>query len=467
MVLKYDLEKKNAKPVYESLYDAIKTDILKGRLRKGRKLPSKRDMAEDNGISLTTVMNAYQQLLMEGYLTSEEKKGYYVADIQAMDLVKDSPGDLVFTRRYVEDEWFADFRSNNTLYHYFPFSSWKKMIREVLTEYEIELVRRCNPYGLEDLRIQIAGYLQRNRGICVPPERIIIGAGIEYLYARLISLFPKNTVYAVEDPGYQKIPKIFESYDIRFEAVAMDESGVDPLILKKKKASIVHVTPEHAYPTGIIMPMQRRQEILSWAEEEEDRYIIEDDFDCEFRYNYRPVPALMSLDRSDRVIYMNTFSKTLSPAIRISYMVLPERLVQKYINETNFFTNSTSSLDQYALAKFIEKGYFERHINKMRKLYRREGEALREAICANHCIPASEVSDGSCGTHLLIKLDTDMDDDEIKKEAANRGINVAFLSDFCIEDRKGHEHTMILNFSDLDESTQIEAVRRLGEIFTD
>ena len=463
MLLVYPLVKKPGKPLYESLYEAIKNDILRGRLRKGQKLPSKRDMAADNNISLTTVVNAYQQLVMEGYLVSEEKRGYYVADIRKMELVGD--GVPAYTRRYVEDEWFADFRANNTLYRFFPFAVWKKTVREILTDYEEELVRRCNPYGLEELRIQIAQYLHRSRGISVAPEHIIIGAGIEYLYARLISLFPMNTVYAAEDPGYQKIPQIYRTYHLLWRGVTIDGEGLRMDDLRRKGASIVHVSPEHSYPTGVIMPMHRRQELLSWAEEAQNRYIIEDDFDCEFRYNSRPVPPLKSLDARGKVIYMNTFSKTLSPAIRISYMILPEKLLQAYIENTNFFTNSTSSLEQYTLARFIEKGYFERHISRMRKLYRQEGECLRQEILENTDIPVLEISDGSSGTHLLIKVDTRLDDEEIKRRAAEKGIHGGCLSDFCIGSKAGYEHTLILNFSDLDEKTQREAVRRLGEVF--
>ncbi len=465
MVLVYHLEKKPGKPLYESLYEAIRNDILKGKLRKGQKLPSKRDLAADNRISLTTVVNALQQLVMEGYLESREKKGYFIADIRKMDTVK--TGVPAFTRRYVEDEWFADFRANNTLYRYFPFTAWKKMIREVLTDYEIELVQRCNPYGLEELRVQIAEYLHRSRGISVAPEHIIIGAGIEYLYARLISLFPEKTVYAAEDPGYQKIPQIFRTYHLHWQGIAMDSDGVSIDELRRKGASVIHVSPEHSYPTGIIMPMHRRQELLDWADESPCRYIIEDDFDCEFRYNFKPVPSLKSLDSGDKVIYMNTFSKTLSPAIRISYMILPEQLLELYIRSTNFFTNSTSSLEQYTLARFIEKGYFERHINRMRKRYRQEGEYLLRAIRGTPSIPVVEVSDGSCGTHLLIRLDTELSDEEIKKRAAKKGIHVGCLSDFCIGSSTGYEHTLILNFSDLDEETQLEAVRRLGQVLNE
>ena len=462
-MLKYELKKEKGRPLYELLYDAVKNDILMGYLGAGTKLPSKREMAEDNGISLTTVMSAYQLLLIEGYLVSEEKRGYYVANIQSMSRAKRPVEEGM--KYYEEDRWFADFRSNNTLYHNFPYATWKKVIREILSDYEMELVVRGNPFGLMELRREIADYLYRVRGINVSAECVIIGAGIEYLYARLITLFPPSSIYAVENPGYQKIAQIYQAYHLRWKSVEMDSSGVSMSDLRVKDATIAHVSPEHHYPLGTTMPVNRRQELLAWAGEYEERYIIEDDYDCEFRYNSRSIPALKSFDTKGKVIYMNTFSKTLSPAVRVSYMVLPEHLLARYIRETHFFTNSTSSLEQYAVARFIEQGYFERHLTRIKKLYRQEGERLMRILQENPDIPIRRISGGSSGTHLLVELDTAIPDGLIMKNAAARGINLACLSEFCFEGSRRYDHTLVLNYSDLDEATQTEAVRRLAGLF--
>ena len=463
-MLHYTLNKQPGKPLYDSLYRAIRNDILRGRLSSGRRLPSKREMASDNGLSITTVMNAYQQLLMEGYITSEEKKGYFVADIEAVPAAEHPHP--AGKHLYTEYSWFADFRSNNTLYHHFPFSTWKKVLREILSEYDIELVRPADPFGLPVLREQIADYLYRARGISVSPECIVIGAGIEYLYARLITLFPSAAVFAAENPGYQKISRIYQDYHLNWKSIAMDEYGISLSDLRAQNAAVVHVSPEHHYPLGTTMPMGRRQELLAWVAEARDRYIIEDDFDCEFRYNSKPVPALKSLDPQGKVIYMNTFSKTLSPAVRVSYMVLPEHLAEQYIHNTHFFTNTASSLEQYAVARFIEKGYFERHLNRVRKLYRQEGERLWNLLRENKDLPIRKMSGLNSGTHLLIELDTQMPDDEVKQRAAAQGVYVACLSDYCSKYSRQYEHTLILNYSELDEDTQREAIRRLGRIFT-
>lgn len=462
-MLNYSINKQPGKPLYEGLYEAIRFDILNGKLKAGQQLPSKREMAAGNGISITTVLNAYQQLLKEGYLISVEKRGYYVADLEAVPITHDpSP----FQKQPCQETtWGVDFRSNNIMYRAFPLGTWKKVLREILSEYDTELVTRSDFYGIPLLRTQIAEYLYRTRGISVSPDCIVIGAGIEYLYARLITIFAPATIYAVENPGYQKISGLYQSYHLRWRSVTMDKSGIYIPDLRAKDIDIVHVSPEHHYPLGTMMPISRRQELLTWASEEEERYIIEDDFDCEFRYDSRPFPALKSLDVHGRVIYMNTFSKTLSPAVRVAYMVLPEPLMERYSQKTDFYTNTASSLEQYAVARFIEKGYFERHLRRIRKLYRQQGELLQRLISENKDIPVKKISNSYCGTHLLIELNTSLPDEEIKRCAAMQNVYVSFLSDYCTQNRWKYEHTMIINYSDLDEDILREAIRRLGLVF--
>lgn len=462
-MLTYDFEKRNNQPLYEYLYDCLKRDILSGRLISGSKLPSKRELAESNHISVKTVVSAYEQLLVEGYITSREKKGYFVADVETMEEYHPHIGS--YPELYQEDEWFADFTSNDTVYDKFPFSLWRKVMREVLSEKDLELVQRAHFLGVRELRENIADYLYRVRGMTVSPECIIIGPGIEYLYGKLIRLLRQDAVYGVENPGYRKIPRIYDEYGLRWCSVEMDEHGLSMESLRNCGADVIHVSPEHHYPLGTVMSAARRQELLAWASERPDRYIIEDDYDCEFRYRSRPIPALQSIDRNHRVIYMNTFTKTLAPAIRISYMVLPEKLLRQYISTTNFFSNSASACEQYALAKFMENGYFERHLNRMRKYYQTSGELLIRIIRQTHLLPVVSVFGGESGTHLLVRLDTSLTDTEIKWEAKQKGICVACLSEFCIESRPEYEHVLVLNYSDMDEKKLAEAVRRLADIF--
>lgn len=462
-MLIYNFEKRNGQTLYDYLYECMKKDILSGRLPTKTKLPSKREMAKDNGISITTVMNAYDQLLMEGYIISKEKKGYFVADVQAMSEYHPEP--LEFSKIYQEEQWFVDFTANNTVYNKFPFSTWRKVVREVLAEYDMELVMRGNFLGVEKLRQEITDYLYRSRGITVSPECIVIGAGIDYLYSRLIKLLPSDAVYAVENPGYKKIPRIYEENGLKWKWVEMDEHGINMKSLRKSQASVIHVSPEHHYPLGTVMTTVRRQEVLEWVAERPDRYIIEDDYDCEFRYRSKSIPALKGLDRNHRVIYMNTFSKSLAPAIRISYMILPEKLMEKYVRTSNFYSNTVSSLEQYALAKFIEKGYFERHLSRIKKYYRIEGERLLRIIKQSPLLPIVKAEGMESGTHLLVKLDTSLTDVEIKWAAKSQGINISCLSEFCGEIKPEYQHVLVINYSDLDENTLREAVRRLANIF--
>lgn len=462
-MLLYDFGKRGSRPLYEYLYECLKRDILKGRIEAGTKLPSKRELARDNGISVKTVMNAYEQLVVEGYLISKEKRGYFAAHVEAMPQYSPEPVD--YPQIYREEKWFADFTANNTVYERFPFSMWRRVMREVLAEEGMELVRRAHFLGVERLRQTIADYLYRFRGMKVSPECILIGAGIEYLYGRLIKLLPAGAVYGAENPGYKKIPRIFEDCGLSWRFASMDENGISMESLIKSGIQVIHVSPEHHYPLGTVMSAARRQELLSWAAGAPDRYIIEDDYDCEFRYHSRPIPALKSMDLNHRVIYMNTFSKTLAPAIRISYMVLPEPLMVRYVQSANFYSNTVSSCEQYALARFIREGYFERHLSRMRKYYQNQGELLGRIIKQTSLLPTVRVMGGNSGTHLLVKLDTSLTDQEIKEAARAQGINIACLSEFCLEVEPEYENVLVINYSDLDERTLKEAVRRLGNVF--
>ena len=463
-MLRYDFEQRNGKPLYEYLYECLKRDILNGRLPAGSRLPSKRKLAKDNCISIKTVMSAYEQLLVEGYIFSEQKRGYFVEKhIEKTAEYQRTP--VAYSAFYQEKSWYVDFTSNNIIYEKFPFTLWRKTSRDVLSEYDFELVRRAHFQGIPLLREAIADYLYRTRGMVVSPECIIIGSGIEYLYGRLIKILPRNAVYAVENPGYRKIPMIFNDHGVSWTYTEMDEHGIDLKSLRETGADIVHVSPEHHYPLGTVMSVSRRQELLDWASEKLGRYIIEDDYDCEFRYHTRMIPALQSTDRNHRVIYMNSFSKTLAPAIRISYMVLPEKLMQRYLDNATFFSNTASSFEQYTLADFIRNGYFERHIRRLKKHFHEHGELLMRIVREAAGLPIKKIAGDDSGTHLLVYLDTNLTDTELIWMAGQKGIHINCLSEFCGQNEEQYQHTMILNYSELEEDVLREAVSRLEEIF--
>jgi len=462
-LLTYDLSKRGKRTMYEFLYEQMKEDILQGRLSCGEKLPSKRALAEHLDVSVKTIENTYDQLLLEGYIRSEEKRGYFVNRVEKVNGSR--PSYASFESRYREEKYLADFTLNNINYELFPFATWAKVMRETLTNYDITLLKTVPFNGVEELRIEIAEYLYRYRGMQVSPDHIIIGAGTEYLYNRLLQLFGENVRYGVENPGYQKIAKIYDGYHATWQYINVDRHGMDVEILKQTEVNIIHVSPGHHYPMGMVMPIGRRQELLSWAAQQPGRYIIEDDFDCEFRMEGRPVPAMQSMDRSHRVIYMNTFSKTMVPSLRISYMVLPEKLMERYVSTMNFYSCTVSGFEQYALAAFMKEGYFERHIRRMINYYRKQREKIKKMLKVSGLSSICKITEADVGTHFLIQIKTELSDVEIKWAAKERGILLNCLSEYCFANREKYKGILLLNYSDMEEETLNRAIKALEEIF--
>ena len=361
------------------------------------------------------------------------------------------------------DHYFADFTSNQAAIDRFPFDTWAKIMRSVLSEKQSELLKTVSFQGIYELREAIAKYLYGFRGMQVSPDQIIIGAGTEYLYGRLIQLLGRDHVYAVEDPGYQKIMKIYQANAIPWEYVAVDENGMQIDKLYESKASVVHVSPGHHFPTGSIMPIARRRQLLEWAEQDRERYIIEDDYDSEFRFSRRPVPAIQSINHNHRVIYLNTFSKTLAPSIRISYMVLPRKLMERYVSTMNFYSCTVSAFEQYAMAEFMKKGYFERHIHRMKKYYKEKRDCLLNVLEESPLRDYVTIDEKDAGNHFLMKLRTSLSDTELKWFARENGIRLDCLSEYCVINKEAFAHTIIVNYSDLDEYNFRKALHILSD----
>lgn len=406
-MLTYNFTNIGSDSLYEYLYKCIKNDILQGTLKTGEKLPSKRTFAKNLGISVITVENAYEQLIAEGYIYSIPKRGFYVTDFkQAVEIEKRTFTPEIIPLTSGSHGYLADFTSNQTESELFPFTIWAKIIRELLNDSQIQLMINPPCGGVLSLRQAIAKYLKAFRNMTVLPEQIIIGAGTEYLYGLLIQLFGNERIYAVENPGYQKIAKIYQSYQVHCEYISMDEAGVDITELEEKKAEIIHISPSHHYPTGIVIPISRRYELLGWAAKSENRYIIEDDYDSELRLSGHPIPTLQSIDVSDKVIYMNTFTKTLASTARISYMILPRTLLNMFYQKLSFYSCTVSTFEQYTLAKFIEEGYFEKHINRLRNYYLNKRNTIVGAIQNSRLKEYVTISGEEAGVHFLLKIDT-------------------------------------------------------------
>lgn len=480
-MLTYSFDDRGMDFLYEHLYKEIKNDILMGNLKAHEKLPSKRALAAHLNVSVVTVENAYSQLLAEGYIYSKPKSGFYVCDVKAEDADVVGVRNACYTsgsedhvtehshviREHAESPgqngFFADFVNNSTLSENFPFSTWTKLMRETMMDDREKLMKRSPSGGIFELRKAIADYLYQFRGMSVSPNQIIVGAGTEYLYGLIIQLLGRDSVYGVENPGYQKIQHIYDAYQVKCCYIDMDESGVNIDSLERSGADVVHISPSHHFPTGTVTPASRRYELLGWAAKQEGRYIIEDEYDSEFRLVGNPIPALQSIDASDKVIYMNTFSKSLSSTIRISYMVLPIPLMVRYNHVLSFYACTVSNFDQYTLTRFIQEGYLEKHINRMRKFYRNSRDSILGCIRSHRLYPQVTIKEENAGLHFLMEIDTSYTDREMVDRAAAAGINISSLSQYCHGKEQEDSHTLVINYSGIEEDIIEEACDRLLE----
>lgn len=463
-MLTYSFENRNGMSLYEHLYTCIKKDILSFRLAPDEKLPSKRSLAKNLDISIITVETAYSQLMAEGYIYSVPKSGFYVSHIaSAAELKQDSYTSSEEKTLKDNDVFFADFVKNNTASDNFPFATWTKLMRETMSDERQKLMVSSPGQGIYELRKAIADYLFQFRGMKVSADRIIIGAGTEYLYSLIIQLLGRDKRYALEDPGYRKIHHIYKANEVDCIHVPLDNHGIDISMLEKSKADVLHISPSHHFPTGIVTPVSRRYELLSWASKSKDRYIIEDDYDSEFRLSGKPIPSLQSIDVLEKVIYINTFSKSLTPTIRISYMVLPEALMKKYNEKLSFYSCTVANFEQYTLASFIKKGHFEKHINRMRNFYRNQRDSMMEAIKSHPLYERVTVTEENSGLHFLLSVKTALSDEELMKKTKENGVNVSCLSQYYSQKGKGKEHTLIINYSAIDKDKMKEAVEKLFE----
>ena len=452
--------------MYEYLYKCIRNDITQGKIKAGEKLPSKRTFAKNLGISVITVENAYGQLLAEGYIYSMPKRGFYVSDLSSATMEKKKVRKEQLTLTGGATSYFADFSSNQTDSEIFPFTIWSKTVREVLNDNQKQLMINPPCGGILELRQAIARNLKEFRAMKVEPEQIIIGAGTEYLHGLLIQLLGNHRIYGAENPGYHKIARIYENMKVEYAKVTLDQDGVSIRELEEKRVDVIHTSPSHHFPTGIVMPVSRRYELLGWAAKSPDHYIIEDDYDSELRLTGKPFPTLQSIDVSDRVIYMNTFTKTLASTVRISYMVLPQTLAERFYRELSFYSCTVSNFEQYTLAKFIQEGYFEKHINRMRNIYKNTRNVLLDSIKKSPLSSICSISEEDSGLHFLLKIDTELSDSYLIEKGKEYGLRLFFLSQYYYLPNDASSHTLVINYSGMDTGHAREYVKKLCLLFT-
>ena len=440
-MLTYELKKQPGVPLYEALYRNIREDILSGRLVPGQKLPSKRALALNLEVSNITVEAAYDQLLAEGYIRSKERVGYFAEAVE-----RQMPAKVQSAPREGKPLWEIDLTVNASTD--FPFSVWNRLQRQVMQDYSAELLRPMPNQGLWELRNAIAGHLADFRGMQVSPENILVGAGTDFLYNLLIQLLGRDKIYAVEEPGYGKIRMIYAAGGVKCISAPMDDMGVIPEALTE--AQILHISPSHHFPTGIVTPRERRVALLSWAYEQGDRYIIEDDYDSEFRFSAHPMPTMESMDNRGRVIYMNTFSKTLAPSIRISYMVLPPELMSQFQKTLGFYSCTVPSFEQYTLTRFLSEGHFEKHLNRMRRAYKIRRNALVTVLQESPYAKQMKILEQDAGLHFLVKVDTSLKESELVERCAAAGIRVRTLSSYYHDAvSQENQNCLVVNYSGL------------------
>lgn len=412
-MLDYNLGQRGDDSLYDYLYQRIRDDISSGELREGARLPSKRALAEHLGVSVVTVEGAYRQLVVEGYVESRPRSGYFVCDLRgsvapalgARAGVMAGEAPLMSGRD--EESRSVDFALGARGAEQDAASLWTRALRQALaSESEAELFAPAPAKGVPRLREAIASHLRQTRGMVVDPENVVVGAGAQILDSCIVQLLGRERAYGVEDPGYPRLMRLYAANGVEVRHVPIDEAGIRIDALAASDVGVMHVMPSHQFPTGCVTSIGRRYELLGWAADATagERWIIEDDYDCEFRLAGRPVPALASVDAMGRVIYTNTFSKSLGSALRLAYMVLPDSLMERYGSELGFYSSTVSTVDQVTLARILEDGSYERHVARVRKRARDVRDRLREMVAAGAFGPGVRLEHADAGLHCVLAV---------------------------------------------------------------
>lgn len=432
--------------LYMQIYEYFKNEIINGTYKANTKLPSKRNLAKEYKISLNTVDNAYSKLLEEGFIYSKERQGFFVSDVGELYVLDSKPIHITKEEENIEYDF-----SYSGVSEEFPYKIFKKISSNIFDNKDI--LEKVDYQGYLPLRTQISEYLDKSRGFKADPSQIVISSGSEYLFQIIFKLISGK--FGIEDPGYSMLSNIMDTNDINYEFIPVDKNGMDLTKLKKSKSDFCVITPAHQFPTGVIMNMQRRVELLNMKK---IKYVIEDDYDSEFKYSKRPVPALKSIDVNDKVIYIGSFSKSISPSFRVSFMVLPFDLVEKYNKIFKFFICPVSIMVQKMLTTFIETGEFEKHLNRMRKIYSKKRQLLIDMLSERKDIT---IRGADAGLHVVLEYPKNYSEEYIVKKAKEKKIKVYGLSSYGT---KREIPSILLGFATLSEEKLKEGVKLFLEI---
>ena len=459
-MLTYPMEERGSLPLYEYLCRRIRADILSGALPAGTRLPSKRALAEHLRVSVVTVESAYSQLEAEGYLQARPKRGFFVSAVER------APPPAVRSVLMPETpavSWRLDLGRNQVDTARFPVSTWARLTRQVLSEAPEALLSPVPHQGLAALRQAIADDLRDFKGMAVSPEQIVIGAVRNTFTYCWPNCWAGTRCSPWRTPAIPRSVRSMTPAGPSAPPIPLDNQGVELAALMRSKARALHISPNHQYPTGLVTPIARRQALLRWAEDTGST-IIEDDYDSEFRYTGRPIPTLQSIDDRGRVIYLNTFSQTISPSMRLGFLVLPPRLLERYRQELGFYACTVPALAQHVLARFIAGGHYERHLSRMRKEYRDRRSATISAFRASPLASHVTFSEEGAGLHFLLRLDTNRSDEELRRLTAEAGIRLSFLSEYAAVPDPRFAHTLVINYAGLSQSDLEEALQLLTDV---
>lgn len=439
-------------PLYEQIYRFIAEEIGAGRLHTGERLPSKRALSRHLRVSQSTVETAYGLLTAEGFLEARDRRGFFVLPMQALQSPRPAPPREKPTQAEKPQAPRFDFSTSSVDTEVFPYKTWVKLFRETLYTHP-DLLGRGEVQGEASLRQALSGFLYQYRNVRCEPEQLVIGPGVDSLLADLFTLLPQGAAIAAEDPGYQGIHRIGHRHRLSILPVQADEQGMQVQALRQSGAKLAYVTPSHQFPLGITMPIGRRSALLNWAGEQQGRYLIEDDYDSEFRHDTRPIPAMQGLPGGHRVIYVGTFSRSLAPSLRIAYMALPAELLACYQQAFYHGGNTVSRFEQQTLARFIQGGHFARHLRRAGNAYTRRCQALREALLT---IPGARICGHEAGLHFMLTV-PHLPEQALLQKATEAGIRLRGLSEYCLQ-AAPLPSTLVLGYAGLKDEQVIPAV---------
>lgn len=470
-----DLQGGAKAPLYEKIYEYIKNEIVDGKISKGEKLPSTRLLAKNLSVSRSTAELAYDQLLAEGYIEAEPYRGYFVCDIEALYQLEQR--NHMQEKLQAGQDWQPgwkteikhgagsskqkeiDFSPYTIDTQNFPYNVWRKLHKNVLLDDREEILLSGDGQGDYELRVAIADYLHQARGVNCVAEQIIIGAGNEYLELLLAQVLGEKKTVLMDDPTYLQAYRTFSNMGYLVKNIPAEQGSMPIEAVRRENADILYVMPSHQFPLGTVMPLKQRLELLKWASEKEGRYLIEDDHDSEYRYKGKPIPSLQSIDHEEKVIYLGTFSKSIAPSLRISYMVLPQHLLKNYQRYCGFYSTTVSKIQQEVLCGFIRGGYFGRHLNKMRGIYKNKHDFLVSELKKRPWV--ENIAGDNAGLHVLVQVDTQMSEEELCERAAEQGIHLMGISEHYIHKPPVSKPVLLLGYGKPDEKRILEGLDRL------